>query len=149
MKRHKETVAPPGAFLDNPSFPAWDKPVNRRLYGSRDEQIAGRALRARGCPTGKPADDKVHRRAPRAVPVKPARPAPLPLGLRVENVRREWERTTAEVRRLKANGADFSRAVARARELRAELLKLDPDMALKPRVIELAQASDANKIKAV
>jgi hypothetical protein len=150
VKRHQESRPPAGAFADNPSFPTWDRPVNARLYGSREERIQGTALRARGCPTPKPTDDKAHRRAPKLKRAGKVAPAPvMPVALRVENVRRAWENATATVRRLKAEGADYSDAVTRARELRAELLKLDPDMALRPRTVELAQASDANPVKAV
>jgi hypothetical protein len=109
------------------------------------------ALRSRGCPD--PDRAVVTRKRGKASPRKARKSTPtapvLPVGLRVENARRQWEAATAEVRRLKAAGADYSAAVAQARDMRALMLKLDPDMALKPRTVELAQASDANPVKAV
>lgn len=139
MKRHRESTPPPGAL---------ERVRNVRLYGSRDEQAAGSALRARGCPN----PDRALVRRPRktgalitrTVPAAPA----APLALRVESARRNWQVAVNRVRKLRAEGQDATEAVARARALRHALLALDPDAGFQGHVIELAQASDANKIKA-
>lgn len=139
MKRHRESTPPPGAL---------DKLRNTRLYGGRDEQISGSALRARGCPNPDRAVVRRPRRSPalvtRTVPAAPA----APLALRVENARRNWQVAVNTVKRLRAEGQDVAEAVARARALRHALLALDPESGAQGQTIELAQASDANKIKA-
>jgi hypothetical protein len=145
-KLHRESRAPDGAFIDNPSFPAWDRPINRRLYGSREEQIQGAALRARGCPTPKPADDKVSRRRRQVAPVAVPARAPMPDAFRAENLRREWESTVAEVRRLKADGQPYRATADRARELRTRLVALNGGVAR--REIAVAQSSESNPVKA-
>lgn len=136
MKRHRESTPPPGAL---------DKLRNTRLYGGRDEQISGASLRARGCPN---PDRAVVRRPRKAVALVTRTVPAAPLALRVENARRNWQVAVNRVRALRASGEDVTEAVARARELRHALLALDPDSGVQGHAIELAQASDANKIKA-
>lgn len=136
MKRHRESTPPPGAL---------ERVRNVRLYGDRDEQAAGSALRSRGCPN----PDRAVVRRPRRTGALVTRTVPAaPLALRVESARRNWQVAVGRVKKLRAAGEDATEAVARARELRHALLALDPDQGVQGHAIELAQASDANKIKA-
>jgi hypothetical protein len=55
-KFHRQSTAPPGAEITVRR--------NRRLYGSRDEQIEGAALHSRGCPN--PEAAVIYKRRPKS-----------------------------------------------------------------------------------
>lgn len=132
MKRHRTTLAPPGAF---------EQVRNTRLYGEREEQIAGASLRARGCPNPNRA---VVTRKRVELANEREQSAHLARLQRAQTAMLEAQRA---VRAAKDAGQDFAPLAVQARALRAEYLKLSGGV--ERRTVDVAQASDANKIKAV
>lgn len=132
MKRYKTTAPPPGFAL---------LPRNTRLYGGLDEQVAGAALRARGCPSPDnayvPARPRAELRVERETAAHRAR---------LQRAQDAMLSAQREVRRLKSHGQPFADAATLARAARAEYLNLNGGT--ERRTVELAQASDANKVKA-
>lgn len=107
------------------------------------------ALRSRGCPNPDRALVRRRREVPAPRKANITRTAEMPIGFRVESIRREWQAAVAQTRKLKAAGENYATAAARARELRAQLVRLDPDLAVSGREIEVSQGSASNKVKAV
>jgi hypothetical protein len=127
---------------------------NTRLYGTATEQIAGNALRSRGCPN--PDRAAVYdRRSPDAspAPVRGARTetadTPRAHARRVGRAYAAMLEAQAIVRDARMRGDDAARAdaVALARELRAAWLRLS-GADIESRELELSAASDACRIRA-
>jgi hypothetical protein len=142
MKRHRTYAPPPGALIEL---------RNRRLYGDRDEQIAGMALRSRGI-TGRPMADPDRPRdvSDRPVPRGPRTErtdSPRAFARRVDKARVSMEEAQRAVKLARERGQDTTAAAQMARTRRAAYLALAGGMPV-GRPIELAQASDANKVKA-
>jgi hypothetical protein len=139
-KRSRTYAPPPGALA----------PLrNTRLYGGRDEQVEGNALRSRGCPN--PDRAAVYTARPKR-PVKTASPVAAPSSPRafarkVEKARMAMEEAQRAVKLARERGQDTTAAAQMARTRRAAYLALAGGMPV-GRPIELAQASDANKVKA-
>jgi hypothetical protein len=122
---------------------------NPRLYGSRDEQIAGLALRSRGI-TGRPAPDPERPRDCSAGPARGPRvdraDTPRAHARRVAKLEDRMREAQAAARAARGTDAHAER-VQVARELRANWLRLtgqDPVSS----TIELAAASDACRVRA-
>jgi hypothetical protein len=109
---------------------------NTRLYGDRDEQVSGTALRSRGTPN---PDRALVKARPRKV-------------LRVEretaahrsHLQRAQDRMLTaqrEVRRLKSCGQPFADAASEARAARAEYLKLTGGV--ERREVQVAETSES------
>lgn len=142
MKRHRTYAPPPGALVQM---------RNMRLYGSADEQIAGLALRSRGI-TGRPMADPDRPRDVSAQTIRRgARTAiadtPRAFARRVDRARSRMEEAQLAVRHARETGVDPTAAAGAARLARSEYLALVGGMPER-REIDLAQASDANKVKA-
>lgn len=123
---------------------------NVRLYGSADEQIAGSALRSRGCPNpDRAAVYKPRTSSGKGTPV--SRPAeassPRAFARRVDRARSRMEEAQLVVRHARETGLDPTAAAGAARAARSEYLALVGGMPER-RSLDLAQASDANKVKA-
>lgn len=109
---------------------------NTRLYGDRDEQVSGTALRSRGTPNPDRA-------------IVPCRPRKV---LRIERetaahrahlqaAQDQMLAAQREVRRLKACGLPYAAAAADARYLRAEYLKLTGGV--ERREVQVAETSES------
>lgn len=143
MKRHRTYAPPPGALepLRNP-----------RLYGRRETQIEGNALRSRGCPN--PNRAAVYEDRP--VPPAPARSrssaaspqSPRAHARKVERAHARMSEAQAVVRDRKTRGLEYSDAVAQARTARAAWLALTGG-APERKTVVVATASDTNPVKAV
>jgi hypothetical protein len=113
---------------------------NVRLYGDRDEQIAGASLRARGCPSTDRAYVKpLPRKALAAQRDSAAHTSHLQ---RAQTAMLEAQR---EVRRLKSCGLPYGDAATRARAARAEYLKLTGGV--ERRTVEVAASSESGLVK--
>lgn len=148
-KFHRSDAAPPGVSL----------PVrNPRLYGSRDEQIEGAALRSRSCPN--PDSAVVYRRRPNSFYRERAREREMAAVLRqdstpaqhVEHLRiaqHNHEVLVAQARAARERGdePERQRLVALARERRAELIALGGGT--ERRTIDVDQGSAVNPMVAV
>jgi hypothetical protein len=109
-KLYRTDAPPAGAFV----------PVrNRRLYGDREEQISGVALRARGCPNTDRAYVGSRKRA--ELRVERENRAVVERTQRAQTAMLEAQRA---VRAAKQAGQDFADLATRARALRAEYLSL-------------------------
>lgn len=146
MKRHRTSAPPPGALVEL---------RNRRLYGSRDEQIAGLALRSRSI-TGRPMADPDSPRdvsATVAPSVRGPRTAladsPRAHARRVAKAYAAMVEAQAVVTDARMRGDEDARAQAAilARELRAAYLRLSGAEPA-PRALELPAASDACRVRA-
>jgi hypothetical protein len=142
MKRHRTYAPPPGALA----------PLrNTRLYGGREEQIEGMALRSRGI-TGRPMADPDRPRdvsgstAPRG-PRTERSDSPRAFARRVDRARARMEEAQLAVRHARETGVDPTAAAGAARAARKTYLDMIGGMPER-RSLDLAQASDANKIKA-
>jgi hypothetical protein len=138
MKRHRTDEPPAGAFIDL---------RNVRLYGDADAQVAGAALAARGTPN--PNRAMVRRGDPtyrtRVELARAREQAGHAAGLqRAQVAMLEAQRA---VRAAKAAGQDYKALAATARDARARYIALTGGM--ERREVAVAQASDANKVKAV
>lgn len=141
-KRSRTYAPPPGALA----------PLrNTRLYGGRDEQVEGNALRSRGCPNpDRAAVYSTRRSAGTATPAAPAATAPSSpraFARRVDKARVSMEEARRAVTLARERGQDTTAAAQVARTRRAAYLALVGGMP-EARPLELAQASDANKVKA-
>lgn len=145
-KFHRSTSPPPGALRDV---------RNQRLYGSPDEQIEAFAERARGCPD--PDRATVYTRRRRTSRAKSEAPVygratdttPAQHARNVAMLERNMAAIANAVRIARECGNEAQRAAmaTRARELRAEWLKLTGG--LERRVIEVDQGSAVNPMVAV
>jgi hypothetical protein len=147
MKRHRTYAPPPGALAER---------RNPRLYGSREEQIAGLALRSRGI-TGRPMADPDRPRDVSATTTPKVRGArtdladtPRAHARRVGKAYAAMLEAQAVIRDARMRDDEPARleAVALARELRAAWLRLS-GADLESRELELSAASDACRVRAV
>lgn len=142
-KRHRTYAPPPGALA---------RRRNPRLYGTRDEQIAGLALRSRGI-TGRPMAEPDRESAAVAPCARGPRSeqadTPRAHARRVGKAYAAMMEAQAVVRDARMRGDEPARleAAVLARELRAAYLAMTGELP-SGRTLELAQASDANKVKA-
>jgi hypothetical protein len=144
-KRSRTYAPPPGALIEL---------RNRRLYGGREEQIEGMALRSRGI-TGRPmADpdrprDVSDRPAPARGPRTERADTPRAFARRVDKARVAMEDAQRAVSPCPRERGQDTTAAAHdgADAARGLWLALAGGMPA-GRPIELAQASDANKVKA-
>jgi hypothetical protein len=146
MKRHRTSAPPPGALTEL---------RNPRLYGGRDEQIAGLALRSRSI-TGRPAPDPDRPRDVSATVAPRVRgprtePADTPRAhaRRVGKAYAAMVEAQAVVTDARMRGDESARLAAAeiARELRSAYLAMTGEAPM-ARALELASASDACRIKA-
>jgi len=119
---HRESAPPPGAMLST---------RNTRLYGTRDDQIAGAAEYARGCPSPDRAIVRTSTRSAMRAARTPVESlladCTPPQHQRNEQVaRHNMEVAQRAVRDARERGDEPARIAAakRARELRAAWLKL-------------------------
>lgn len=125
---------------------------NPRLYGRRDAQIEGIALRSRGCPNPNRAAVYEDRPAPPA-PARsswsaPSAQSPRAHARRVEKAHARMSEAQAVVRDRKARGLEYFDAVSGARTTRAAWLTLTGG-APERKTVAVAAASDTNPVKAV
>lgn len=114
---------------------------NTRLYGSRDEQIAGASLRSKGQPD--PRYQTVTRKRSELVVEHETR-------THRENLQRAQVamlQAQDRVRAAKRDGEPYAELGQKARSARSAYLTLLGGV--ESRTVEVAQASDANKVKAV
>lgn len=145
-KFHRSSAAPPGALIET---------RNPRLYGSRDEQIEAFAERSRGCPDPERAVIYTRRRRtrPSERTTRPAQAAvdctPREHARKRELLEHNFAALSAQVQAARAAGDEERRAAlaARARALRAELLKLTGGV--ERREVEVDQGSAVNPMVAV
>lgn len=132
-KLHRTSRAPDGAF---------DPLRNTRLYGDRDTQTEGTALRSRGCPNPDRAYAGTRSRADlRAEREDAGRRT------RLQRVQTRMLDAQRAVRTAKQMGQPYGHLATAARAARAEYLHLMGG--LEHRTVTVAESSTSNKIKAV
>lgn len=109
---------------------------NPRLYGGREEQIAGASLRARGCPSTDRAPAPTRRRSE----LRAERESAATLA-RIQRVQVEMLTAQRAVQHAKRFGLDKAPHVAAARKARAEYLRLTGG--LESRTVEVAALSES------
>lgn len=134
MKRHRTTLAPPGADIGLRNF---------RLYGSVDEQIAGAALRSRGCPN-----------SDRAIVARRGSRSELARAVEQESHVRSLQRAQTAmldaqraVRRAKGMGLEYGQLAQDARIARAAYLALTGGV--ERRAVAVDQGSETSPVRAV
>lgn len=132
MKRHRTDAAPPGALMQL---------RNTRLYGTREEQVSGRALSSRGTPN----QDRAYVK-PRPRRVLQAERAVAAHRRHLQAAQDAMLAAQAATRSAKLAGLPYAELAAVARAARAEYVKLTGGT--ERREVALAESSDANKIKA-
>lgn len=136
MKRYRTTTPPPGAMMNL---------RNVRLYGSREEQVAGASLRARGCPSPD--------RAPVPRAAAPRR-SELTRAVETEAHVRSLQRAQVAmleaqraVRRAKSLGQPYDTLARESRSARAAYLALTGG--LERRTVAVDQGSETSPVRAV
>jgi len=132
MKFHRTDMPPRGAF---------DPLRNTRLYGGRDDQIAGAALASRGQPNPNYAPARKSRTELIAQREGQAHRAHL------QAAQDRMLAAQDRVRMAKRLGRDYAALAQEARAARAAYIALNGG--LESRTVEVNLGSDANKIKAV
>lgn len=116
---------------------------NVRLYGSHEEQVAGAALRSRGCPN--PDRAAVYERRSRSELARASEAEAHARSLqRAQTAMLEAQRA---VRRAKGLGLDYGALAAESRAARAAYLRLTGG--LERRAVDVDQGSETSPVRAV
>src|SRR4051795_7153344 len=129
-KLYRTSRAPAGADLPK---------RNTRLYGNRDEQIAGASLRSRGCPN--PDRAYVPSTARKTLVAKREAQS---YASKLQHAQTRMLTAQRAVRRAKGLGLETGALAAEARNARSEYLKLTGGT--DRRVVEPSSGSDGTKV---